>query len=195
MLQSLFGSKSSEKVLSFLLLHEHGYASQIARATCMGLYAVQQQLRKFEEAGVLASRTVGRRRVYAYNPRYPLLVPLKRLVREAMALEPPRFAAEARTRLPESMREFFWDYPFEALSWEQDQELIIRRLLASGSWSAITWLRHRIGDEALRQWLIERRGRGLSARQLRFWSLILNLRRTRVNAWIRSTKAPVRRPE
>lgn len=190
MLELLFGSKSSGQVLAFLVLHADGYPSEIARASGLGLFAVQKQLAKYQEAGLVVSRTVGRKRVYSFSPGYPLLHPLKRLIRTALSLQTPVQSA----RLPESLRAYFWDYPFDQLSWERDQELVIRRLLAVGSWDAIIWLRRRTGDAALRQWLITHRARGLNARQLRFWSLIYALPRRLVRAWLPSAGAGTRSP-
>ncbi len=189
MLQPLFGSKSREAVLVFLVRQSEGYANEIAGATGLNLFAVQKQLAKLEHAGVLFSRMVGRKRVYTFDPRYPLLGELKRLIGRAAALQPPSQGAQALAHLPNSLREYFWDYPFEQLSWQADRELIIRRILSDGSWEAITWLRKQIGDAALRQWLIDHRGRGLSARQLRFWSLIFALPRKQADAWVHAARA------
>jgi hypothetical protein len=88
------------------------------------------------------------------------------------------------SRLPALLRELFWDYDFEALTWENDRNLIIARVLAAGSWDAITWLRARAGDRALREWIERHQGQGLSPQQLRFWELILGLPHRQVNAWL-----------
>ncbi len=175
--------------MAFLMRQPEGYASEIAAATGLDLFAVQQQLARFEQAGLLSSRTVGRKRVYAFNPRYPLLGELKRLIRKALALQPSTQVARSSPLLPKSLRPYFWDYPFEKLSWEADRELVIHRLLSSGPWEAITWLRKQAGDEALRQWLIDHRGRGLSPRQLRFWSLLFGLPKKQADAWVRAAKS------
>ena len=87
-------------------------------------------------------------------------------------------------RLPAMLRALFWDYNFAALTWENDRDLITARVLASGGWDAVTWLRSRLGDHALRDWIERRQGRGLSPQQLRFWELILGLPHRQVNAWL-----------
>lgn len=46
-----------------------------------------------------------------------------------------------RSGLPALLRPFFWDHDFKALTWDEDHDLIIARVLASGTWEAITWLR------------------------------------------------------
>ena len=90
--------------------------------------------------------------------------------------------------LPKSVRTYFWDYPNIKLSLKSDRDLIIRRILTSGSWDSIKWLRKTIGDAYLRQWLIEHRGRGLTPRQLRFWALLLDLPTRQVNQWVRASQ-------
>jgi hypothetical protein len=88
------------------------------------------------------------------------------------------------SKLPRTLRALFWDYDFAALNWEEDRDLIIGRVLTSGSWDAVTWLRSRVGDRALREWIERHQGRGLSPQQLRFWELILSLPHRQVNAWL-----------
>ncbi len=60
------------------------------------------------------------------------------------------------------------------------------RVLASGPWETVKWLRTRAGDKAIRQWIERHEGRGLSPQQLRFWQLILDIPARRVNRWLRS---------
>lgn len=90
--------------------------------------------------------------------------------------------------LPLQLRPLFWDYTFSRLSLIQDKDLIIRRILSDGSWDAICWLRRKIGDRELREWLIAHRGRGLSARQLRFWGLLYDLPSRQVNRWVKTAQ-------
>jgi hypothetical protein len=90
----------------------------------------------------------------------------------------------AATKLPRTLRPFFWDYDFGRLSWKADRDLVIARILAVGNWDSLRWLRRRLPDPELRDWLIQRRGAGLSNRHLRFWELILGLPHRQVNAWL-----------
>jgi hypothetical protein len=93
LLDALFGSGGSEKVLLFIAANGQGYAREISRASGMGLYPIQRQLDRLETAGILASRTVGRTRIYAFNPAYPLFRELKQLLGKALSLSP---AAEGK---------------------------------------------------------------------------------------------------
>jgi hypothetical protein len=54
-------------------------------------------------------------------------------------------------KLPRLLRRFFWDYDFDALSWERDRDFVTGRLLTHGNWEAATWLRSVAGDQGLRQ--------------------------------------------
>ncbi len=89
MLFSLLGSEYREKVLLFILARGGGYGSEIARFFATDLSQIQKQLEGMEAGGVLVSRTVGRTRLYEFNPRYPFLDELKGLLTKAMTYYPP----------------------------------------------------------------------------------------------------------
>jgi hypothetical protein len=86
--------------------------------------------------------------------------------------------------MDELIQPAFWDVPFESLSWEQHRDFIIRRILQSGSFEMIRWLRTRLTDDELRAWLTRHKGRGLSARQLHYWKVVLGLPSATVDRWI-----------
>ena len=91
MFEAIFGSAGAEKVLSYLEAYGEGYASEIARTFEVSLVSVQNQLLKFENAGILVSRMVGRTRVYSWNPRFVLLDPLRALLKAAIQEYPDRY--------------------------------------------------------------------------------------------------------
>ena len=189
MLRSIFGSDSRERILIFLVSNQEGYASEIARISDLDLFAIQKQLEQFEADGLLQSRPVGRMRVYSFNSKYPLLKELKNLVEKALANQSSFESEQASASLPKSLQKYFWEYSFKDLSWSKDHDLIIRRLLTDGSWESILWLRKRIGDDSLRRWLITHQARGLSPRQIRFWSLVLDLPKLRVETWAQTARS------
>src|SRR5579862_8092644 len=86
--------------------------------------------------------------------------------------------------LPGSLKPLFWDCNFSNVSWNRHRDFVIARVLQSGTWDQIKWIRSRIDDRMLKQWFLRRRGRGFSGRQLRFWELILRLPRRTVNRWM-----------
>jgi len=88
MLEPLFGSVNSERVLLFILARKEGYASEIARFFETDLYGIQKQLDKLELGGVLESRKIGRTRLYTFNPRCPFMRELKALLEKVITFCP-----------------------------------------------------------------------------------------------------------
>lgn len=88
MLEPLLGSESSERVLIFVFARGEGYAREIASFFDTNLYAIQKQLTKLENGGVLISRKVGRTRLFTFNPRYAFLRELKNLLEKALSFYP-----------------------------------------------------------------------------------------------------------
>ncbi len=91
-----------------------------------------------------------------------------------------RLIIEKRPGLPRFLKGYFWQYEFDALSLEDDGELIIAQLLAAGGPDAIAWLREAVGDPAIRRHLRRTRGRGLSYGQLAHW-----IDRRTYDAWVK----------
>lgn len=85
MLESVLGSLNCERALIFLAARDEGYAREIASFYATSLAPVQKQLDKLEAGGVLVSKTVGRTRLYQFNPRYPLLAELRAFLDKALA--------------------------------------------------------------------------------------------------------------
>ena len=80
MFEALFGNGTKEKILYFLVIYEEGYAQEIADTFAISLNMVQKQLARLEEGSVLVSQLKGRTRIYLWNPRYPFLKELRRLL-------------------------------------------------------------------------------------------------------------------
>ena len=85
MIESIVGSISCERVLTFLNAREEGYAREIATFYSSSLAPIQKQLDKLELGGVLVSCTAGRTRLYTFNPRYPLLSELSALLEKSIS--------------------------------------------------------------------------------------------------------------
>jgi len=49
----------------------------------------------------------------------------------------------------------------------------------------LRWLRTKLGDEQLRDWIISHNARGLSPRQIRYWALILNIDDQLADQWVK----------
>lgn len=93
-------------------------------------------------------------------------------------------------KLPEHLRTVFWDCDFDALDVGRDADFVIGRVLVSGTWDAIRWLRRQVGDAAIRDHIVRHRGRALSSEQLRLWEILVGLPHDAVTEWL---AAPERR--
>lgn len=94
MIEAIVGSEGAERVLLFLAARDGGYAREIARAWSMDVSTVQNHLLRMERDGLLISRTVGRTRVFEFNPRYAFTGELEALLSKALALLPPDIHAK-----------------------------------------------------------------------------------------------------
>lgn len=91
--------------------------------------------------------------------------------------------------LPETLRRYFWEFAPDRLAWPRDRETIVGKLLESGGWDAVQWLRGCLSDGELSEFVVRRGGRGLSLKRLRFWGLILGLPREQVDEWVAAAGA------
>ncbi len=87
MLEGLLGNKSAEKVMLALYANEELHASAIAQMHETALDPIKKQLERFEEAGFLVSRVVGRSRLYSFNEGHPMIAPLRELLAIAYKTE------------------------------------------------------------------------------------------------------------
>jgi DNA-binding MarR family transcriptional regulator len=83
----LFGSESAYRVLMYLENYDQGYASEIAKTFDFSLSQVQNQLRKFEDLGLLVSRREGTARVFYFRSS-PVTDALRVFLREMLARLP-----------------------------------------------------------------------------------------------------------
>lgn len=79
--EKLFGNKTALLVLLQLYHHHEAHARGIATDLVVSLSPVQNQLDRFEQAGVLVSKKVGQARVYFFNMKNPLTKPFKEMIR------------------------------------------------------------------------------------------------------------------
>ena len=105
MLSILFGSELREKILLYLAECGEAYSLELAKNFEASLFAVQNQLKRLEEAGILVSRNVGRTRLFELNPRYFLREQLLALLKRDFEFLPreqiqKQFRPRRRTRRP-----------------------------------------------------------------------------------------------
>lgn len=82
-----------------------------------------------------------------------------------------RAAASARWdgRLPELLRPLFWQYNFEDLRLPAALTEVMFHVLSYGGPAHVLWLRRRLRDDGIRDWIRARRGRGLTRAQMVPW--------------------------
>jgi len=83
MLEGIFGNRTAERVLLHIYHYGEIHAAAIARDYQMAVNPVKGQLDRFEHAGILVSEEVGRSRVYSFNPKSPLVTPVRSLLQIA----------------------------------------------------------------------------------------------------------------
>jgi predicted transcriptional regulator len=88
MLKTILGSENAERVLIFIVARDEGYATEIANFFETSLFGIQSQLERLEAGNILVSRTVGRTRLYMFNPAYPFVNELKNLLTKALDFYP-----------------------------------------------------------------------------------------------------------
>lgn len=104
-LQGLVGTQTGERVLLHLFHYGEIHPAAIARDFSMAVTPVRRQLDKFERAGLVVSREVGRSRVFQFNPKSPIAEAVKEVVRIAYEGMPLRerervFGVRRRPRQP-----------------------------------------------------------------------------------------------
>jgi len=88
MLEGLFGNSAVERILLTLHVYGETYPFSLARTYDEPVNRYQQQLKRLEDAGIVASRRIGRTRSYTINPRYPFRGELMALVAKAFEFVP-----------------------------------------------------------------------------------------------------------
>ncbi len=83
MLDELFGSKNRERVLQYIDVNGQGYAKEIADFYDSSIDPIKKQLERLESGGILVNQTVGRTRLFMFNPRYAFKDELQALLEKA----------------------------------------------------------------------------------------------------------------
>lgn len=69
MIEILLGNKTAAKIMIQLYHYEELYPRRIAADCNVPVSAVQRQFEKFENAGLLVSKLVGKTRIYSFNKK------------------------------------------------------------------------------------------------------------------------------
>ncbi|PWU20415.1 MAG: ArsR family transcriptional regulator [Bdellovibrio sp.] len=88
-IEKLFGNQTAAKCLIFLGRYDEGTAPEIAGAFGLERPLIFLQLRKLEDAGIVASRKISNIRLYSLNPRSGIRNELKALLEKYIELNMP----------------------------------------------------------------------------------------------------------
>ena len=95
-LSGLFGNETAAKVLLYIQCYGSAYPRAISETFELSISQVQRQLERLEHEGTLASRLIGKTRVYEWNPRCFYRKEIESLLQKAL------------DRLPESIQEKYF---------------------------------------------------------------------------------------
>lgn len=90
MLDKLFGSKIAAYVLLYIYHYGEIHLRALAKGIGVSVSAVKNQLNRFEEAGVIASKEAGRTRLFFFNKKSPMtkyLMEMIQIVHTQMSFE------------------------------------------------------------------------------------------------------------
>jgi hypothetical protein len=88
MLEPLIVSSTCEKALIFITARSEGYPREISGFFDIAPAPLLRQMEKLENGGILYSRSVGKTRVFGFNPRYPFLSELQALLNKVLTFYP-----------------------------------------------------------------------------------------------------------
>ena len=74
MLDKILDSKTAQKIFIHLYHYGESYPSGVARDFKISVGQIQRQFDRFEDAGILVSKLVGRTRVYQFNKKQGAVV-------------------------------------------------------------------------------------------------------------------------
>ena len=105
MLDKILGSDTAMKIMLHLIHYVEIYPSAAARHYQISLSGVQKQFARFEEAGILVSKLVGKTRIYFFNKKSPTVKPFMDLIKvyyDGLSLEDKEviFGERRRPRRP-----------------------------------------------------------------------------------------------
>jgi DNA-binding transcriptional ArsR family regulator len=81
MLETVFGNKTAQLIFLRLYREDEISAGQLAKDFGKSITGFQNQLEKFEDAGLLVSRKIGQVRLFSFNPQSSFVGPLKNLIK------------------------------------------------------------------------------------------------------------------
>ncbi|PJZ29134.1 hypothetical protein [Leptospira kmetyi] len=79
-LDGIFGNGTASKVLLHVFHYSEIHSSAIAQDYNTAVTPIRLQLERFEKAGILVAKQIGRSRVFAFNQKSPFVKPIKEIL-------------------------------------------------------------------------------------------------------------------
>ncbi|EKO16395.1 hypothetical protein LEP1GSC132_0309 [Leptospira kirschneri str. 200803703] len=79
-LDGIFGNGTASKVLLHVFHYNEIHSSAIAKDYNTAVTPIRLQLERFEKAGILVAKQIGRSRVFSFNPKSPFVKPIKEIL-------------------------------------------------------------------------------------------------------------------
>ncbi|TGL63378.1 ArsR family transcriptional regulator [Leptospira sarikeiensis] len=79
-MEGVFGNRTAGRVLLHIFHYSEIHAAAIAKDYGTAATPIKNQLIRFEEAGILISKQIGKSRVYLFNQKSAFIKPIKELL-------------------------------------------------------------------------------------------------------------------
>jgi len=81
-------------------------------------------------------------------------------------------------KLPEFLKKYFWDAPFEKIDLQKNREYVLKRILDYGDEKAVAWMYNNFKKAEIIRTLSD--SRGYSQKSANYWALMLDVPREEV---------------
>lgn len=135
-LETLFSSAARVEMLRLFLLNPGSeyYQREIERETGQPIRAVQREVKRLEEMGLLSRSTEGNRVFYRVNPDFALLAELTMLVEKATGVEAMETAAGAERFMPPVPSTIRQPFPWMETPPSSSLPPVLRKVQVEGEW-------------------------------------------------------------
>jgi len=79
-LDGIFGNKNASRVLLHVYHYNEIHSAAIAQDYGTAVTPIKLQLERFEKAGILVAKNIGRARIFTFNQKSPFVRPIKNIL-------------------------------------------------------------------------------------------------------------------
>ncbi len=100
-LDGIFGNKNASRVLLHVYHYNEIHSAAIAQDYGIAVTPIKMQLERFEKAGILVAKNIGRARIFSFNQKSPFVKPIKNILTifyDSLTLEEKQSLFNSRRR-------------------------------------------------------------------------------------------------